>query len=137
MGEGRGYRIEIGFRSGSLTSYLDGETQNVFYEIQQRRLGTLISEFTMEVSGEDTSVIIERGFAGGPMKVTVYDEITQKTIPATFRIGEERVVNINRGGKWILAPIEMTEAKITRGSEEVVIEIYPTAYEKVKIKNKE
>ncbi len=137
MGEGRGYRIEIGFKSGSLTSYLDGETQNVFYEIQERKLGALTPGLIMEVDGGDTSIIVERGFEGGPMKVIVYDEITQKTVPAEFRIGEDRVVNINRGGKWIIAPVEISEAKIIRDGREIVFEIYPTAQKKVKIKNKE
>jgi len=125
MGKGRGYQIEIGFESGSLTSYLDGGTRNVFYEIQERKLGVVESKSKVEFRGDGTKVVIERGFVGGPLKVEVYDDSTGNTAPAMMLIGTSREEKINRGGTWILAPNENVKIVVETNGKITEMQIYP------------
>ena len=135
MGKGRGYQIEIGFESGSLTSYLDGGTRNVFYEIQERKLGIVESESKIEFIGDSTKVVIGRSFVGGPLKVEVYDENTGGTAPAMMLIGTSREEKINRGGTWILAPKENTKIVVEMNGEVTEIQIYPISVNEVETGN--
>jgi hypothetical protein len=135
MGKGRGYQIEIGFESGSLTSYLDGGTRNVFYEIQERKLGIVESESKVEFIGDSTKVVIGRSFVGGPLKVEVYDENTGGTAPAMMLIGTSREEKINRGGTWILAPKENTKIVVEMNGEFTEIQIYPISMNEVETGN--
>ncbi len=135
MGKGRGYQIEIGFESGSLTSYLDGGTRNVFYEIQERKLWIVESESKVEFIGDSTKVVIGRSFVGGPLKVEVYDENTGGTAPAMMLIGTSRKEKINRGGTWILAPKENTKIVVEMNGEVTEIQIYPISMNEVETGN--
>ena len=135
MGKGRGYQIEIGFESGSLTSYLDGGTRNVFYEIQERKLGIVESESKIEFIGDSTKVVIGRSFVGGPLKVEVYDENTGGTAPAMMLIGTSREEKISRGGTWILAPKENTKIVVEMNGEVTEIQIYPISMNEVETGN--
>jgi len=135
MGKGRGYQIEIGFESGSLTSYLDGGTRNVFYEIQERKLGIVESESKIEFIGDSTKVVIGRSFVGGPLKVEVYDENTGGTAPAMMLIGTSREEKISRGGTWILAPKENTKIVVEMNGEVTEIQIYPISVNEVETGN--
>ena len=125
MGKGRGYQIEIGFESGSLTSYLDGGTRNVFYEIQERKLGVVEPKSKVEFRGDGTKVVIERGFVGGPLKVEVYDDNTGNTAPAMMLIGTSREEKINRGGTWILSPNENAKIVVEMNGKITEMQIYP------------
>ena len=125
MGKGRGYQIEIGFESGSLTSYLDGGTRNVFYEIQERKLGVVEPKSKVEFRGDGTKVVIGRGFVGGPLKVEVYDDNTGNTAPARMIIGTSREEKINRGGTWILSPNENAKIVVEMNGKITEMQIYP------------
>ena len=125
MGKGRGYQIEIGFESGSLTSYLDGGTRNVFYEIQERKLGVMKSKSKVEFKEDGIKVVVERGFVGGPLKVEVYDDNTGSIAPAMMLIGTSREEKINRGGTWILAPDKSAKIVVEMNGKVTEIQIYP------------
>ncbi len=135
MSKGRGYQIKIGFESGSLTSYLDGGTRNVFYEIQERKLGVVEPGSKIKFIEDGTKVVIGRSFVGGPLKVEVYDENTGGTAPAMMLIGTSREEKINRGGTWILAPKENTKMVVEMNGEVVEIQIYPTSMNEVETGN--
>lgn len=141
MGKGRGYQIEIGFDSGSLIAYLDGGTKNVFYEIQERKLGITglgarDSRTIGSLDGGTMKVAVARSFVGGPLKVEVYDIDTGNSIASKMLIGTSREEEINRGGTWILAPPENTKIVFQREDGEVLeIQILPIPINEVKNEN--
>lgn len=98
------YQIDIGVRSGSIVGYLDGDTRDVFYEIQERQLDVLEpSAETATDTGNGTTVTVNRSFPGGPLRIATTDTETGAPVETTVVIA--RIDHETRDGVvWTVSP---------------------------------
>lgn len=102
------FRIEIELREGSITSYLDGATGDVFFEIQERRLDLLGPRPAAIRSANGTRVAVNRSYAGGPLKISVTDNDTRVPREATVFVADTRLETGPDGTVWTLAPASVS-----------------------------
>lgn len=119
------YRINIEFREGALTAFLDGTTRNVFYEIQERDLDLLMPSASVETVENGTRLVVNRSYAGGPLRVAVYDQETGDPIETTVVVADTRLETDSRGVVWTLAPTDRTNISTVGLGDEASITVFP------------
>lgn len=104
-GLGRGaYLLDSELSFGSLNSYLDGTTRNIFFEIQRRDLGRLVQPASVTARGNGTRLIVNRSYGGGPLRVAVTETETGRPVETTVHVGETRHATGPDGVVWALTP---------------------------------
>jgi hypothetical protein len=104
-GPGRGsYLLESDFAFGSLSSHLDGTTRDVFFEIQRRALTRVAQPASVTTIDNGTRLIVNRSYAGGPLRVAVVDNATGRPIESTVRVAGVRHPTGPDGVAWALTP---------------------------------
>lgn len=122
------YRIDIEFREGSLTAYLDGATRNVFFEIQERRLDLLGTRPSAVASANGTRIAVNRSYPGGPLRVQVTDNETGTPFSTTVVVAGERFQTGDDGRLWTLAPASVTfEVTAIGPTGNVTVSVRPLA----------
>lgn len=121
------YVLTFEFQSGSVTTYLDGSTQSVFFEIQERQIDQL--ELPAAATGEanGTHLVVNRSYPGGPMRLVVIDADTEEPVNATIHLANTALVTGADGVVWTLAPPAPTEVTAVRPAGNVTISVRPLA----------
>jgi len=111
------YRITVTHGHGSLTTYLDGNTTNVYRENQRKRLSEVPTESTSN-STDTLQLSVERTHATGPMAVSVFDT-NGSSVDATVRVNGERIgATGDDGTLWTVTPREQVEVTVTTAANE-------------------
>lgn len=86
-------------------AYLDDETRNVFFEIQERRLDLLGDRPTVEGAANGTRLVVHRSYVGGPLQVHVANNETGDPRQAAVVVVDgERLETDADGTAWTLSP---------------------------------
>lgn len=98
------YRITFDLPGGSLTAYIDGGTQDVFYEVLDRRVTALGNDQTVNATENGTHVVVNRSYPGGPLRIATYDNATGDPAAATVIVSDHRIATGTDGVVWTLTP---------------------------------
>lgn len=97
------YQIDIHHRQGRTVSYV-GSTGGVFHEEQQLRLSRLPVERDFAVTTNNTTLAVDRTYAGGPLYVNVTNA-TGAPLDAEVTVANETVGRTGADGHlWTLSP---------------------------------
>lgn len=104
MGEhGAGtYRISMAVREGDIVTYLDGDTQNVFYEVQRFRLGLIEPGPSVSDTDNGTRLVVNRTHDGGPLRIATFDNATGEPIDVPVLVDETGYDTGPDGVVWAL-----------------------------------
>lgn len=99
------YPIELPHSHGTLQSYLDGGTADVFYETQTKDLDEIPTNAPI-TSGEDgLTLTVETTHPSGPMNVTLVDASTGDPVDGTLTIdGQQMGTTGDDGTIWVIQP---------------------------------
>lgn len=119
------YVLTIQLRTGVVTTYLDGSTRSIFFEVQERRIDQL--ELPAAATGEEngTHLVANRSYAGGPMRFVVTDAETGEPVDATIHVANTELVTGSDGVVWTLAPPAPTEVTAVRPAGNITISVRP------------
>lgn len=98
------YRITITLQQGTLTAYLDGSTELVFFEIQDQNLRTLTPTERVSRIQNETRLHVHRAVRGGPLRIETVDNRTGAAVPSTVVVGDRRLRTGDDGVVWTLMP---------------------------------
>lgn len=102
------FRIEIELREGFVTAYLDGATEDVFFEVQERRLDLIGARPSAVAAANGTRLVVNRSYAGGPLRVSVVDNRTGGSRQTTVFVDGTRLETGADGTVWTLAPASVS-----------------------------
>lgn len=119
------YRLDIELRQGVVTSYLDGATRSIFFEVQERRLDLLDPRPAAIGVENDTRLVVNRSYAGGPLRVTVTAAETGEPLPSTIVVKGSRFVTGSDGSLWTLAPAAPFEVTAIGPRGNVTVSVRP------------
>ncbi len=98
------FRFQLGHGHGSLDSLLDTSSGNVYREIQQKSLSRTPAEPTYRQTANNTTVVVSRTYAGGPVNVRVQNA-TGVPLPATVAVNGTVVGQTDEDGSvWAISP---------------------------------
>ena len=128
MGEhGAGtYQITLVIREGDVVTYLDGDTQNVFFEVQQFRLDGIDPGPAVADSDNGTRLIVNRTHAGGPLRIATLDNTTGAPIDVPVLVGESGYSTGSDGVVWALAPGSQTPVVALGETGNATVTFVPT-----------
>ena len=117
------YRIEVGYAQGTIVAYMDGDTRDVFYEVQRRPLRLIQPGAPVTTVENGTRLTVNRTFAGGPLRVEVLDNRTGDPAEATVRVDDLEEETDRGGVVWTLMPAGETRitARTDAGTTTVVV----------------
>lgn len=98
------YRLDFEPGGTSLTAYLHGDTQEVYYEIREENLDDTGSSLTASVVGNDTRLVVNRSYRGGPLRIATVDNSTGEPVEATVFVEDVRRETGPDGVVWTLTP---------------------------------
>ena len=121
VGQTSVYSVSLDHPQGTLDTFLDGATRNVFHEEQLVRMDRLP---TRPVANTTTSVVLQvnRTYGTGPMKVRTTDPVTAEPVDAIVVVNGERVGRTGDDGQlWTLTPHQAVriEVRSANGSAEL------------------
>lgn len=126
------FRIDMELREGSIRSFLDGTTGEVFFEVQERQLDLLGPRTTAVGAANGTRLSVIRSYPGGPLEITVADNETGEPIRAEVIVADSTVETGSDGTVWTLAPASVTfDVRAVRPGGNVTISVRPFAPETV------
>jgi hypothetical protein len=85
------YQFDKNLPFGSLLSYLDGNTLEVFHEIQRRDLDAMDQPASVTATANGTRLVVNRTHVGGPLRVATYDAATGNATEGTVTVGDRRL----------------------------------------------
>lgn len=98
------YRITIDHTQGTLISYLDGTTTQVFRELQDKRLSALPTSSAANTTANLT-LVVNRTHDSGPMEVLVREFNSTDTVDARVSVGNQVVGRTGADGRlWTIEP---------------------------------
>ncbi len=106
------YSVTVKHPHGSFAAYLDGGTEQIFKEVQHKRLTgdtPLPTGPSVTNTSENLTVSVNRTYAGGPLRVELTNE-TGAPVSGEVRIDGEFVGRTNADGfLWTLSPADRFE----------------------------
>ena len=125
-GGARLYSMSLVHDHGELQPYLDGGSGRVVKETQRNRVDRLPTTVVNETSESGGfRVRVETTHAGGPLGVTVVDNLTGEPLDVVVTVDGDRVGSTNDERLWTVAPQGETTVNATRGGETVTVETTP------------
>lgn len=102
---------------GRLTSYVDSTTERVYLERQWKTLSQLPVAYESTTAAENTTLLVSRTYAGGPVKVRVENATgAPLDVPVTLN-GSDLGQTGEDGELWTLSPAGEYEVSTTRNGE--------------------
>lgn len=98
------YEITLAVQEGDIVTYLDGDTRNVFFEVQRFRLALLEPGPSIIERDNGTRLAVNRTHDGGPLRVATFDNVTGTPTDVPILIGENRYRTGSDGVVWAVAP---------------------------------
>ena len=88
----------------TVTSYIDGDTRQIFSEVQERDLDRLPPRTAVWNASNGTRLVVNRSFSGGPLRIATLDNETGQPIRTTVVVDGERFRTGSDGVLWTLTP---------------------------------
>lgn len=117
------YRINIVHQQGEIVAYLDGDTRQVFYETQRQPLDQIEPGSAATAVQNDTRLVVNQTFEGGPLRVSVADNRTGEPASVDVSVGEVPLETGSDGVVWTLMPAQTTRvtAVTERGNVSLLV----------------
>lgn len=120
------YRITITLQQGTLTAFLDGSTESVFFEVQEQGLATLPATERVIRMDNGTRLQIDRAVRGGPLRIETLDNETGTPLPATVVLDDHQLQTGEDGVLWtIMPPTERLTITAIRPDGNVTVTVRP------------
>jgi hypothetical protein len=111
------YRISVDHTHGSLVSYLDGATQNVFREVQRKQLVSIPLDTRVANNTTSLRLQVNTTHESGPMHVEVTRPKTGLPVVSEVTVDGERVGTTDTDGDlWTVRPRGPTRINATTAS---------------------
>lgn len=101
---GGAYFIESDLPFGTVAAFLDGHTRTVFAEVQRRSLADVRQPETATKRANDTQVIVNKTYPGGPLRIATLDNRTGEPANSTVLVGDSTLQTGPDGVVWTVAP---------------------------------
>lgn len=124
------YSVRVGHPHGTARTYdmitfIDGATQDVFREIQYKRLSGLPTTRAGTNSSQGVTLAVNRTRSGGPMLVDVTSATTGEPLDAAVIVDGERLGRTGTDGRyWTIAPRPTANVTVVRGNATVTEEVF-------------
>lgn len=119
------YRVSMELREGTITTYLDGDTQNIFFEVQDFHLVQVVPGPSISASGNGTRLVVNRSIDGGPLRVATYDNTTGAPVDVTVLVDDNTYRTGSDGTIWTLDPAGTTEVVAVGEAGNVSVTVPP------------
>lgn len=119
------YLITVELSDGSINAYLDAETGDIFYEIQERRPDRLSDKPAVSTAANGTRLTVNRMYRGGPLRIATLDNATGTPISTSVVVDGERFTTGSDGTFWTVVPPEpwfTVTAVGTTGNVSLIVE---------------
>lgn len=120
------YEITIQINEGTIVTYLDADTGNVFHEVQRFDLAAIDPPAPVVAADNGTRLVVNRTHEGGPLRVATYDNATDATVDAPVRIGNIWYRTGGDGVVWAPAPAGPTRVTAVGESGNVSVTMNPS-----------
>jgi hypothetical protein len=120
------YEITIQISEGTIVTYLDADTGNVFYEVQRFDLVAINPSPAVVAADNGTRLVVNRTHEGGPLRVATYDNATDTSVDLPVRIGDTRYRTGSDGVVWAPAPAGSTRITAVGESGNVSVTMTPS-----------
>jgi hypothetical protein len=108
------YRISIDHTQGSLVTFIDGSTREVFREVQEKRLESIPVTGTVSTTTDGLSLTVNETHENGPVEVRTTDPATGDPVDARIRLDGQYVGSTGSTGHlWTAIPPETTVVNAT------------------------
>ncbi|MFC6905624.1 DUF7096 domain-containing protein [Halalkalicoccus tibetensis] len=108
---------------GSLTTYLDTGTGEVYRESQTLRLGGIDATTVGSDTDEGVELTVSGTLPGGPAQATLTDAETGDPLSGEIELDDRAVGETDDGTLWFVAPRSSVTVTATVGEAEVTVEI--------------
>lgn len=125
--EGGIFQFTMEFQEGSVTAWLDGGTQAVFFEVQERRLNLLGERPSVTGAANGTRLVVNRSYPGGPLRVVVTDNETGTPRQVPVVVEGARFETGTDGTLWTLSPAAPFEVTAVGPEGNVTVAVRPFA----------
>lgn len=99
------YRIRLRYDHGRVLAYLDGGSDQVFYESQRKTLSEVPTHGTTTVTDGGIELVVNRTRPGGPVQVRVREDLTGTPVDAAVTIDGVSVGRTGADGTlWTVTP---------------------------------
>ena len=119
------YRINIQYQDRTTAAYLDGDTRNVFYEVQRVRLASMQPGPAVSEVENGTRLAVNRTFDGGPLRIAVADNATGTPADVPVLVDDDRYQPGSDGVVWALAPEGRAEVVALGPTGNVSVTVVP------------
>ncbi len=115
------YRFSVDFANGELTSYIDGNTTDVFREAQRHKLSEMHVTNTITNTNDTLQVRVNKTYQTGPLHVELARNDTGVPINGTVTVDGEPVGNTGDDGSlWLVEPSGPDRVRVTTSDNETV-----------------
>lgn len=109
------YTVSLDHPHGSLVTYLDGASTDVFSERQTLRVDRLPTESTANLTGS-VALRVNRTYGTGPMRVAAADPVTGESLDAVVVVNGDAVGRTGADGAvWTVTPQESVRIRVYTG----------------------
>lgn len=119
------YRIDIELPERTITAYLDSDTREVFYEVQQLRLDLLSPGEAVVNIENGTQLAVNRTFPGGPMRIVTVDNETGVPVSAAVEVDGTSLETGEDGVAWTLGPADPSRVIAIRPAGTTTVRVSP------------
>jgi hypothetical protein len=131
FGGGETYPVRVVHSRGDLTAFVDSDARVVYAEHQQRPLGSMVANRRAEGVGEETRLVVNQTYPGGPAQIRVVDAATGDPVDATvsMAIGTSETNRLGTTGDdgvlWTLSPYRRYTVTTDARGESVEVAVDP------------
>ncbi|WP_424007706.1 DUF7094 domain-containing protein [Haloferax denitrificans] len=130
---GDSHRVQINYRDGQLTAYVDSGTGRVFKESQTRPLESIATRDSASGVRDGLALSVDRTYPGGPLRIQLNESETGDPVDANVTIGLEASQEStllghtgSDGTIWTVSPSASYTVTVIRGNSAVVLTTSPT-----------
>lgn len=121
------YRVQLPYGHGTLEAYLDGGTDEVYYEVQRKDLATLPTHGPQQTTENGVVLAVNRTQPGGPLAVRLRDPLTGDAVDAPVSVGGASVGRTGPDGTlWTVTPPSQFEVTARVDGENVSLSLTPS-----------
>lgn len=121
------YRIRLPFGHGNLHAYLDGGSDQVYYEVQRKQLGALPTHGSTTVSRLGVVLQVDRTRAGGPLKIRALEPVSGEPIDAAVSVDGVPVGRTGADGTlWTVTPATRFTVTVSTDGRTVSTRVRPS-----------
>lgn len=119
------YEISMQVREGTIVTYLDASTEDVFFEVRHFGLSTIDTGQPVVAIDNGTRLVVNRTVEGGPLRIAVSENGTGSTEAVPVTVGGTSYRSGPDGVVWTVAPSGTTRITATGGAGNVSTVIDP------------